>query len=66
MRSILQIEFINTQMVEEGLAREHIKLDGQLTFYNDMFGWARVTYEALTHHSPPDILLGSSPEGATG
>lgn len=50
-------------MVDHGIPREEIELNKQLTFYNDMFGWARVATEALTHHAPPDILYGPSPAG---
>ena len=50
-------------MVNNSAAREDIRLSRQLTFYNDMFGWARVAIEALTHHDPPDILRGPCPLG---
>lgn len=38
-------------------------LDARLVFYNDIFAWARVAFQALTGRDAPDILYGPSPEG---
>lgn len=52
-----------SRMAEQGTPTEDIELDQQLIFYNDLFGWARVAFQALADRSPPDILYGPSQEG---
>lgn len=51
------------EMAAQGIPREDIELDQQLILYNDLFGWARIAFKALTDRPPPDILYGPSPEG---
>lgn len=51
-----------TGMSEQG-SPSHIELDAQLILFNELFGWARIAFKALTDRSPPDIMYGPSPEG---
>lgn len=58
-----QAGFIYRAMAIYGTPRGDIELAQQLTFYNEMFGWARVAYLALADQPPPDILYGPSAQG---
>ena len=54
---------IYSEMVSRAAEREDIELDRQLVFYDDLFWWARVAFQALTGRPPPDILYGPTPQG---
>lgn len=58
-----QASFVHGCMSAQGVPPQHIRLDRQLTFYNDLFGWSRITFAALAGRSPPDILYGPTREG---
>lgn len=52
-----------SKMTEQGIPPEDIELDRQLIFYNELFGWARVAFQALADRALPDRLFGPSQEG---
>eukprot|EP00903_Cladosiphon_okamuranus_P008033 g7749.t1 len=54
--------FVYEGISSPGVKPHHLRLDRQLTFYNDLFGWARIAFQALTDHAPPDTLFGPSAE----
>lgn len=58
----LQAAHVYAGMSAEGNPA-HIELDAQLILFNELFGWARIAFKALTDRSPPDIMYGPSPEG---
>lgn len=61
--AVPQASIIYSEMRSPAVEREDIELDRQLVFYNDLFSWARVAFEALTDRPPPDILYGPSSQG---
>lgn len=64
VRSIVtQMSFVHQQITVHGLPVTEIKLHRQLMFYNELFSWARVAFQALTGRPPPDILYGPSSTG---
>ena len=50
-------------MANNGVPREAVQLDRQLCLYDDLFGWARITFTALTDRPPPDIHFGPTALG---
>lgn len=58
-----QAAFVYEEISSSGVHPHHLGLDRQLTFYNDLFGWSRIAFQALTDHAPPDTLFGPSVEG---
>lgn len=50
-------------MAANRVSRTQIELGRQLVFFNELFGWARVAFSALTDRPPPNVLYGPCPAG---